>query len=65
NDNIRIFLDKIYKLYGGYTANELENKTHAELPWKEARGNLDRNVPCKNIISSESMKEYYGNLLGV
>ncbi|MCM1191967.1 MAG: DUF4065 domain-containing protein [Butyrivibrio sp.] len=61
----RIFLDKIYDLYGGYTADELEKMTHEESPWKEARGNLAGDVPCKNIIPYESMARYYRGMLGV
>lgn len=60
-----IFLSKIYSLYGDYSADELENMTHKETPWKEARGNLDKDTPCKNIISCESMAKYYRHMLGL
>lgn len=52
-------LDEYSKLNGF----ELENETHAEAPWIEARkgfGNADR---CNAIISKESMKEYYSTRL--
>ncbi len=65
DNNIIIFLNKVYGLYGDYTADELEKMTHFEEPWKEARGNLAGDVPCKNVISDTSMQEYYGNRLGV
>lgn len=60
-----IFLFKIYCIYGNFTANELENMTHEEDPWREARGDLDKDTPCKNIISCESMAKYYKHFLGL
>lgn len=59
------FLRKIYSLYGKYSADTLESFTHNEEPWKQAREGFANNVPCKNIISEESMKKYYGGLIGV
>lgn len=60
-----LFLDKIYSLYGHYNAEELENLTHEETPWIEARGNLGEKVACKNKISDNSMQQYYGQLIGI
>jgi len=52
-------LNEIYNTYGSYDAKPLENMTHAELPWKEARGDLAPNEPCKEIISKENIKKYF------
>lgn len=39
------FLDLIYKIYGKYSGNELENMTHSELPWKNAISKEVRKIP--------------------
>ena len=59
------FLRKIYSLYGKYSADTLEEFTHNEEPWKLARVGFKKDSPCKNIISEESMKKYYSELIGV
>lgn len=59
------FLEKIYTLYGRYSADALEEFTHNESPWQDARKGLGADVPCKNIISEESMQKYYSKLIGV
>jgi uncharacterized phage-associated protein len=38
---------------------ELESLTHSEAPWLEAREGVSISERCENIISQESMKEYY------
>ena len=54
-DDIKGFLDTIIDTFGVYDANELENMTHAEKPWKKAREGYapDQNCEVKiddNII---------------
>jgi hypothetical protein len=34
--------------------------THAEDPWKRARGSLPPDAPSNEIIEKAWMKEYYG-----
>ena len=45
--------------YGTKSSYELELFTHNELPWQEARGNCAPLENCENIISKETMKNYY------
>lgn len=59
----REFLDDIWNVYGKYDAKYLERLTHREKPWKEARGNLPEGARCDHVISEETMKEYYSELL--
>ena len=58
-DSINIMLEH----YGELTPGELVELTHSEEPYIKARGNLPANARSKNIITLESMKEYYGKHL--
>lgn len=44
---------------GKYSSTELENFTHSELPWIEARKGLSSADKSTRIISKETMKNYY------
>lgn len=57
------FLDKIYRLYGEYSGDELEKFTHEEEPWIKARGNYPPGAVCRNEIPDEEMMVYYKGLL--
>ncbi|GAX39512.1 hypothetical protein NIES4075_04680 [Tolypothrix sp. NIES-4075] len=59
SEEIRDFLEELTEVYFGCDAFELEQMTHHEDPWIQARGNLSLDTPCKAIISKASMKEYY------
>lgn len=48
--------------YGNMEPYELREQTHAEDPWKNARGDLPERAKSQSIISKESMGEYYGSL---
>lgn len=52
-------LREIMKAYGGFTPNQLEERTHQEWPWVEARGNTPPDEPSKTLISLETMKHFY------
>ena len=56
------FLYDVEKTYFDLDAYELEELTHSETPWIEARGNLANNEPCKNKIKKETMKTFYAQL---
>jgi uncharacterized phage-associated protein len=58
-ENIQDFLDEVAEVYFGCDAYELERMTHQETPWIQARGFLPMDTPCNQIISQESMREYY------
>lgn len=53
------FLEQIYKLYGSLNGNQLEELSHSEYPWKNARGNIGSWKSCNNIIDNEDMRYYY------
>jgi uncharacterized phage-associated protein len=52
-------IDEVIEEYFGADAFALSQQTHAELPWQEARKDLQRDAPSHNIITKESMKSYY------
>lgn len=56
-------LDSVWAVYGKFDGKYLEALTHAETPWLEARKDLEQSDPSQNIITTESMSEYYGKRL--
>lgn len=57
--DILTMLEKVWKKYGNYTADELEYMTHCELPWQEVRKNLKTDDYSNEIIKEESIYNYY------
>lgn len=57
-------MDKVYKVYGYYTGDELESLTHREIPWKNARMSYSPSEYSRNPISMKDMKDYYGGRIG-
>jgi len=60
---VREHLDEIMDVFGVENAVALERMTHEELPWLEARGNIPLHEACRNIISKNTMRSYYSDLL--
>lgn len=52
-------INRVLNLYGSKTADELEKMNHFEAPWIEARGCLNDDEICKEVIDKNLMKEYY------
>lgn len=57
---IKTFLDIIYTVYGKYSGNELEELTHSETPWQNARKGLNPNEFSQNYIEDKDIMECYG-----
>lgn len=55
-------LCEVLEVFGVETAVSLEHMTHDEMPWKQARGDLDPHEPSKAIIRKDWMKEFYAQL---
>lgn len=55
-------IDAVLEYYGEKDAYWLSELTHAEAPWKIARGNCPPGQLCNSVITKESMQEYYGSL---
>lgn len=56
-------LKEVWSAYGQFDAKYLEDLTHQEDPWLEARGSCPPGEACTNVISHESMKRHYASLL--
>jgi uncharacterized phage-associated protein len=50
---------EVLMAYGDFTGLQLERLTHSERPWQAARGGLPPDAPSHNVITHQSMKEYY------
>lgn len=57
-DSINIVL----RDYGTMEPYELREQSHAEAPWREARGGLPEGAASQAIIPKSSMGLYYGSL---
>jgi uncharacterized phage-associated protein len=55
-------IDIVLRDYGTFSPSELSSLSHKELPWKNARVGVPSGVTSNNIISKESMQQYYGGL---
>ncbi len=45
--------------FGKYSGRVLENITHAELPWKNARVGYEASEPSGEIISKDEIRNYF------
>ena len=59
---IEEFLDEFLSFFLPIDAYKLEQMTHTERPWKEARGDLEPDESCSNEMSTETMKSYFNSL---
>lgn len=57
------FLNIVYGLYGKYKGWELEELTHKEEPWINARKGIDPKQSCTNVIRDKDMEIFYRNEL--
>ncbi len=61
-ENQQDTIDTVLASYADKSAQWLSDQTHLEQPWISARTGLPDNVRGNNIITLESMAEYYGSL---
>lgn len=52
-------LEQIYDVYGEFTAKTLENMTHSDKPWIDARMSLPPEARCENVIEKAAIKSYF------
>ena len=56
-------IDSVLKYYSGKSGQWLSDLAHKELPWKQARADLDDSIRGRVVISHASMAEYYYSML--
>ena len=57
-------VDAVLCFYGDKGSHWLSQLTHMEAPWKDARGDVKPGQRCSEVISHDSMAEYYDSLPG-
>ncbi len=62
SDEQRDTMDAVIRDLGNKSPQWLSDLTHSERPWLEARKGVSPGEPCTNIISKESMLEYYSGI---
>lgn len=55
-------IDLVINTFGKYSGKVLENITHEELPWKNARVGYEASEPSNEIISKDEIKNYFVNV---
>lgn len=55
-------IDSVLNYYGDKPAHWLSMLTHKERPWLDVREGIPEGENCNNIITKESMCNYYGSL---
>lgn len=55
----RAHVDSVLEVYAGYTDTQLEEMTHREAPWIEARQGYGPSQRCERDISEATMRTYY------
>jgi uncharacterized phage-associated protein len=62
DSNDRDFLNEVWEVYGQFSAKRLEEMTHDEAPYVEARGDLREYEKSSEEITREAMKAYFSGL---
>lgn len=52
-------IDQVWSVYGKYDGNYLEQLTHSESPWQDARKGLEPHISSETEITFESMRDFY------
>ena len=52
-------IDHVLNTFGRYSGRVLEQITHCERPWKDARDGYGDQIPTKEALSKESIKAYF------
>lgn len=55
-------VEAVLKYYGDKSGQWLSDLSHAESPWKDARGDLPSGANSSKVITHEAMAGYYGGL---
>lgn len=58
-DEEKMVIDLVVNTFGMYGGKALERITHNEEPWLEARKGYGDDIPSDEILTKESIKEYY------
>ncbi len=59
SEDIMDVLEQVFEVYGDISARRLEEMTHTDKLWIEARGECEPEVRCTNIMSKAKIKQYF------
>ncbi len=59
DESTEAHLQEVLDAYGSKNAYELEQLTHSEAPWKDARKGIPEDEPSNEVISHDEMKKFY------
>lgn len=62
NESQLDLINEVLGTYGAYSSFELEEYTHGELPWQEARQELRPNESSEKIIDKNTMAKFYRDI---
>jgi len=62
-EGLIVYVKSIYDLYGEFNGDQLENLTHSESPWKNARKGLKPWEASDKKIDSNDIKVFFRSLL--
>lgn len=62
SDNEKKVIELVVESFGIYSGKTLEQITHAETPWKDARANCFPNERSNEVISKQAIKDYYSEV---
>ncbi|MDR2703465.1 MAG: DUF4065 domain-containing protein [Cellulomonadaceae bacterium] len=54
-------VDSVVGFYGAMSAEQLSSCTHNEAPWIDARAGLPDTMASTNLISTDSIRDYYSS----
>lgn len=61
-EEVEDLLNQVFDVYSQYNGNQLEALTHAEWPWREARGTASPLKPCHNVLDDKTIFEFYNQI---
>lgn len=61
NEELKGIAEQIYRIYGNLDGDELEQLTHQEKPWMNARNGIESWMPSTETIKFSDMEEYFSN----
>ncbi|MET4448667.1 putative phage-associated protein [Bradyrhizobium sp. GM2.2] len=59
----RAFINSVLEVYAPLSGDQLEEMTHREEPWIEARAGVSPSARCENMIRNETMQKFYAGRL--
>ena len=62
SDNVKQVINLVVDSFGMYSGKTLERITHGEAPWKDARSNCLPDEPSNEVITKETIKQYFSEV---